>query len=465
MAEPSQLTVVGVFHDRQTAQQAVDDLHAAGFPEDDIGFAMRDAGAVDGGSTHSAGEGGAGSGAVAGMLTGGVVGGIAAAAVSLLVPGIGPVIGGGILATVLGGAAAGAAAGGVLGALVGMGVPEEEARYYDQEFAAGRAIVTVRAGTRYQEASAILGRHGGYDAQRRTETPSLDPERVRAYAAHPVSAATEDTAVRQGATAAGTDAGSVKDLRPFGTRDAASVRSDAEADTEELPRQARLQGNSPDMIVETDTQTQIQGLAGGYSIADAERATDQRQPSGPSGSGQRQSSPEMPSGHSPTWPARADDTMAGKFVEDEEEISTTTRGGTDTLIVSPSGHARARDAAQASGPYIDPSEDLERVGATSGLAPNSQVETWSSAEPRYRQRWQASAPTGGSWDSVAGGYRFGHEMAADQRFQGRSWHDCERDLEHEYRARQQTGGGRHAESGWEQVRDSARDAWQAAGRN
>jgi hypothetical protein len=42
-----------------------------------------------------------------------------------------------------------------------MGVPEEEARYYETEFQAGRAIVTVRAGDRYEEAAGILHRHGG----------------------------------------------------------------------------------------------------------------------------------------------------------------------------------------------------------------------------------------------------------------------------------------------------------------
>ena len=62
-----------------------------------------------------------------------------------------------------GGAAAGAAAGSLVGALIGLGVPEEEARYYEGEARSGRTLVTVRAEGRYDEASAITRRHGGYD--------------------------------------------------------------------------------------------------------------------------------------------------------------------------------------------------------------------------------------------------------------------------------------------------------------
>jgi len=85
----------------------------------------------------------------------------------LLIPGIGPVVAGGILATALGGAAIGAAAGGLLGALTDMGVPEEDARYYDNEFQSGRTIVTVQAGNRSQEAWDILRSFGARDASNR----------------------------------------------------------------------------------------------------------------------------------------------------------------------------------------------------------------------------------------------------------------------------------------------------------
>ncbi|MFN0070720.1 MAG: hypothetical protein ACKVVP_04420 [Chloroflexota bacterium] len=157
-------TVVGVFERREQADNAVAELRRVGFQDDDIGFAVRGGEAPEG--TSDMNQGGAGEGAATGLLTGGVIGGLVGAAASGLIPGIGPVIAGGILASVLGGAAVGAAAGGLLGALMGLGVPEEEARYYQTEFEAGRIIVTVKAGARFDEADGILRTHGAYDVHR-----------------------------------------------------------------------------------------------------------------------------------------------------------------------------------------------------------------------------------------------------------------------------------------------------------
>lgn len=163
MAQMNRGTVVGVFERREHADQAVAELHRAGFRDEDIGFAVRGGDAPEGATDATQTQ--AGEGAATGLLTGGVIGGIVGAAAAGLIPGIGPVIAGGVLASVLGGAAVGAAAGGLLGALMGLGVPEEEARYYETEFEAGRTIVTVRAGERFNEADEILRSLGAYDVR------------------------------------------------------------------------------------------------------------------------------------------------------------------------------------------------------------------------------------------------------------------------------------------------------------
>jgi hypothetical protein len=169
MATMNRTTAVGVFRDRGDAEQALRALHDAGFGDDDIGFAWRGGDAPAGTTTH--GETKSGEAAA----TGAVVGGLLGAAAALLIPGVGPAIAGGILAPLLGGGAAttagaaaagavaGAATGGILGALVGLGIPEEEARYYEGEFQSGRIIMTVRAGGRYDEAASIMRRYGAYD--------------------------------------------------------------------------------------------------------------------------------------------------------------------------------------------------------------------------------------------------------------------------------------------------------------
>ncbi len=160
MADQNRSTVVGVFQNRGDAQCALDGLKRAGFTDDQIGMAMRNEEGMAPGTKDTK----AGTGAVTGAVTGGVLGGLLGAAVSLLVPGVGPVLAAGILGTTLAGVAGGAIAGGLIGGLVGMGVPEEEARFYDQEFKAGRVIVTAQADGRYDEAYNILHDCGAYDA-------------------------------------------------------------------------------------------------------------------------------------------------------------------------------------------------------------------------------------------------------------------------------------------------------------
>ncbi len=56
---------------------------------------------------------------------------------------------------------------GIIGNLTDTGVAEADARYYQQEYEAGRFIITVRAGERKQEALDILRRYGAYDAFKR----------------------------------------------------------------------------------------------------------------------------------------------------------------------------------------------------------------------------------------------------------------------------------------------------------
>jgi hypothetical protein len=86
-------------------------------------------------------------------------------------PVLGPAIAGGTLAAIFTSAAAGATVAGVAGILVGMGIPHEDAEYYESELHAGRVIVTVFAPGREAEASEIMLRNGGY-------THSIRPELI-----------------------------------------------------------------------------------------------------------------------------------------------------------------------------------------------------------------------------------------------------------------------------------------------
>jgi len=167
MANQQRTTLVAAFEDRDEAEKAVDDLRQAGFKDDEIGFAIRGSDAVEGGMITDAEGSKDKRGALAGMAGGAGLGAVLGAAAALLVPGVGPVIASGVLTMALGGAIAGTAIGGIFGAMTGLGVSEEEARFYEQEFHSGRALVAVKTGARAADAALILRRHGGYDLQNR----------------------------------------------------------------------------------------------------------------------------------------------------------------------------------------------------------------------------------------------------------------------------------------------------------
>jgi hypothetical protein len=220
MANTDSSTVVVVFLDPNQARQAVDDLHQAGFRDDQIGFAARDqANTIQGTTTTGdtrAGEHvgtgvatgavtGVATGAVTGVVAGGLLGGLLGAATALLIPGVGPVIAGGILVSTLMGAAVGAAAGGIIGALTDMGVPEDEAGFYNNEFQAGRTIVIVTTPGRQQEARDILHRNGGYDANTHgTQTAGYAPGRTTGTTSTTNTAGTMGTMGTMGTTGYGT---------------------------------------------------------------------------------------------------------------------------------------------------------------------------------------------------------------------------------------------------------------------
>jgi len=162
-------TYVGLFDRREDADTAAQELRTAGFKDDDFGYAWKD----DKGAVQKEGDTKAGEMAVGGAATGAALGGLIGAATAALIPGVGPIFAGGILASTLTGAAVGAGAGGITGALVGMGIPDEEAKYYDEEFKGGRTLMTVRANDRYDEAGDIVRRRRGWDYGTRNERGGL----------------------------------------------------------------------------------------------------------------------------------------------------------------------------------------------------------------------------------------------------------------------------------------------------
>ncbi len=167
ISAPEQRTVVGIFDGTNKAIEALNELREADFSAEQISVVARDTEATTkiAEQTDLVAEE-AGKGALVGTFLGGVAGwliGISA----LAIPGIGPVIGAGIIGTALVGAGIGAAAGGLIGALGVYGIPEEDARGYEEEVRQGGVLLTVHAGSAEQAAQAqtIFERIGGNRTQ------------------------------------------------------------------------------------------------------------------------------------------------------------------------------------------------------------------------------------------------------------------------------------------------------------
>jgi len=152
--------VAGLFNLRTQADAALRDLQANGFTEDQLGIIAPDPEGRGGGESIASDPAlkpnTVTEGAVTGGILGGALGAFLAATGALVIPGIGPFIAGGILVTLIGGGA-----GWLIGGLSGLGVSEEDARYFQEQVESGRSLVTVKTTDRVEDAVRILLRHGG----------------------------------------------------------------------------------------------------------------------------------------------------------------------------------------------------------------------------------------------------------------------------------------------------------------
>lgn len=160
----SKKSVFCIATSRTQANQIVDQLKAADFSNKDISalFADKEFGhdfALE--KNTKAPEG-----AVAGVGTGGVIGGALgwiAGIGALAIPGVGPFIAAGPIMAALSGAALGATVGGITGGLIGMGIPELEAKRYEDKLQKGNILISVHieSSEEIDRAKEIFSRAGG----------------------------------------------------------------------------------------------------------------------------------------------------------------------------------------------------------------------------------------------------------------------------------------------------------------
>lgn len=158
--------VFGIYKNRLDAEGAVDRIAASGFTYNDVSVLLPDAQS----SKEFAHEKNtkAPEGTTTGATTGGVIGGtlgLLAGIGALAIPGLGPFIAAGPIMGALAGIGAGGAVGGIIGALVGMGMPEYEAKRYENRIKEGGVLLSVHCDTSEQidKAKEVLKRTGAED--------------------------------------------------------------------------------------------------------------------------------------------------------------------------------------------------------------------------------------------------------------------------------------------------------------
>lgn len=190
-------TILGVIPNSDLAERAVNRLTDLGYDPKEISIVMRD----DNKKYELKDETGVNvaEGAVAGATTGGVIGGLTGLLVgigAITIPGIGAILIGGPLAAALGlagaaattvsGAVTGLLAGGLVGALVGMGIPESDAKKYEDSIREGAILIAVPA-TRMgeNEVRDVLENFGATQIRSVTHSEEIKGPEVRQREVYP----------------------------------------------------------------------------------------------------------------------------------------------------------------------------------------------------------------------------------------------------------------------------------------
>lgn len=160
MASSDNKRAIGIFPDYHATEQALRKLQDTNYAMDHISVIGQDSEYLNRSGQDNdvelqdlqtiEDENHADDGAKVGVVTGSAVGGLAGLLVglgTLAIPGVGPIMLAGVAATAIAstiaGGAMGAATGGLLGGLIGLGIPEDRAKLYNDKVMSGHYLVIV----------------------------------------------------------------------------------------------------------------------------------------------------------------------------------------------------------------------------------------------------------------------------------------------------------------------------------
>jgi uncharacterized protein (TIGR02271 family) len=390
--------VTRLFPDRNTAEQAYQDLSARGYSNSDVNLVMADEtrkrhfSGSDSGRTElgtKAAEG-AGVGAGIGGTLGAIAAAVAAVGTSLVLPGVGLVIAG-PLAAARAGAGAGGAAGGLLGALIGWGIPEETVKRYEQGIKDGGILMAVKPRTD-EDAQHFTSRWPNTtQAAGAPEAATAAPMAATTTAAAPIG--------RTAGVESGTTIPVIEEQLEVGKRE-------VETGTVHVTSH----------MVETPVSEQV--------TLREEHANIERRPV------------ERPATEA-DLAAFKDEVIEVRQTAEKAVVSKTARVVEEVVV----GKTATTSTQQVSDTVRRTVVDVERDGQHA-----SALDFRSDFDTRY-------AGTGRNYDDVAPAYRYGATLASDQRYANRSWDEIEPSARSDWETR-------NPHSTWEETKAAAQHGWE-----
>ncbi|MBX5451703.1 hypothetical protein [Thermogemmatispora sp.] len=219
MALIGSAAVVGIFEERSQAEQAIGELKAAGFKDEQITRLSREPlKPQEAGLTERLLERARAryNLPLLGGIIGAVGGGLFSLLASLVLPLTGVQISGGPMLALCEGLVLGALGGGFLGTIIGPSLSATGPRYTEAEAVRGRTIIMVRTLERQAEAALILRKYGARNAlvPRATETAAMAAVRLAGPEGGSVSSSNEGKARLSTGAAAMQEEESVENSEP-----------------------------------------------------------------------------------------------------------------------------------------------------------------------------------------------------------------------------------------------------------
>jgi uncharacterized protein (TIGR02271 family) len=422
-------TVVGLFDSFGEAQRAMKELVSNGFKRDEISLvanqSVRDAATIEDTDNDDVASG-ATVGATSGALIGGAAGLIASLS-ALTIPVVGPILAAGPLVATLVGMGAGAVVGGLIGALVEAGVPEHEARLYEEGVKRGGTLLTIHTTDDLaSKAASILNRHNVVDIKSRSDqwrsTPTSSQAAMAGSAPANTTASTGAMSSR-GGTGAPFDAPHLAGGPKYQqtTQNENEVRMPVVEEDLKVGKREKETGGV--RITPKVTEKPVEQTVNLHE----EKVNVQRRPV------------DRPA--SPGDFSQKGETIEMRETREEPVIQKQARV-VEEVVVNKEEHDRAhtvRDTVRRK------DVDVQQLSGQKGEDRSSNYDT------DFRSHFQQSYGGSGSFDDYSPAYQYGSRLANDQRYLGKDWSSIQSDARRDWETN-------HPNT-WDKMKDAVQYGW------